>query len=125
MKVDNWKKVDATYHQGLRCIHAETKYTQLQYGTRTNLGVRQDLRAATAQQVVSSRRLGLLKRVLDSNAAWLLGVIIDQWDAPRGWTKEIRKDLGALAKLEVGVTPTDIPMIAKPRTQPRKYGKSE
>ena len=27
MAVDNWKKIEATYHQGLRCIHAETKYT--------------------------------------------------------------------------------------------------
>ena len=45
MAVDNRKKIEATYHQGLRCIHAETKYTQLKYGTRTNLGVRQDLQA--------------------------------------------------------------------------------
>ena len=105
------------------CIHAETKYTQLKYGTRTNLGVRQDLRAVTAQQVVSSRRLGLLKRVLDSNAAWLLGIIIDQWDAPKGWTKEIRKDFGALAKLEVGVTPTDIQMIAQAKDTTKKRWK--
>ena len=123
MTVDNWKKVDATYHQGLRCIHAETKYTQLKYGTRTNLGVRQDLQAATIQQVVSSRRLGLLKRVLDSSSAWLLGFIIDQWDAPRGWTKEVRKDLGALANSEVGVTPTDIQMIAQAKDTTQKDGK--
>ena len=123
MTVDNWKTIDATYYQGLRCIHAETKYTQLKYGTRTNLGVRQDLQAATIQQAVSSRRLGLLKRVLDSNSAWLLGLIIDQWDAPRGWAKEVRKGLGALAKLEVGVTPTDIQMIAQAKDTTKKRWK--
>ena len=62
--------------------------------------------------IYSSRRLGLLKRVLDSNSAWLLGLIVDQWDAPKGWTKEVRKDLESLAKLEVGVTPIGIQMIA-------------
>ena len=103
MTVDNWKKIEATYHQGLRCIHAETKYTQLKYGTRTNLAVRADLPVATIHQTVSSRRLGLLKRVLDSSSAWFLGLIEDQWDAPKGWTKEVRKDLESLAKLEEGV----------------------
>ena len=90
MTVDNWKNVEATYRQGLRCIHAETKYTQLKYGTRNNFGVGQDVQAATIQQVVSSRRLGLLKRALDSNSVWLLGFIIDQMhqeDGPKKYAK--------------------------------------
>jgi hypothetical protein len=93
MTVDNWKKIDTAYHQGLRCIHGETKYTQLKYGTQTKLGVRQDLRAPDIRQVVSTRRLGLLKRVLDSNSEWMLGLIVEQWDSPRGWAREVRSDL--------------------------------
>ena len=61
-----------------------------------------------------------MKRILDSNSAWLLGLIIDQWDATKGWTKEVRKDLEALAKLEVGVTPTEIQMIAQAKDTTKK-----
>ena len=120
MTVDNRKKIEATYHQGLRCIHAETKYTQLKYGTRTNLGVRQDLQALDIHHTIYSRRLGLLKRVQDSNSEWLLGLIVDQWEAPRGWTKEVRNDLEALAKLEVGVTPRPSQMIVQAKDTTKK-----
>ena len=125
MTVDNWKRVEAAYHQGLRCIHAETKYTQLKYGTRTNLGVREDIQVTTIQQTVASRRLGLLKRILDSNSAWLLGLIIDQWDATKGWTKEVRKDLeSSLAKSEVGVIPKAIQMIGQAKGATSKIWKA-
>ena len=120
MTVDNRKNIEATYHQGLRCIHAETKYTQFKYGIRTNLGVRQDLQALDIHHAISSRRLGLLKTVLDSNSEWLLGLIVDQWEVPRGWTKEVRNDLEALAKLEVGVTPTPIQMIVQAKDTTKK-----
>ena len=36
--------------------------------------------------------------------------MVDQWDSPKGWTNELRKDLGWLAKLEIGVTPTGAKM---------------
>ena len=75
LTVENWKTIEATYEQGLRCIHAETTYAQLKHRTRTNLGVQ----VLTIHQAVSSRRLGLLKRVLDSNSEWLLGLIVDSW----------------------------------------------
>ena len=120
MTVDNRKHIEVTYHQGLRCIHAETKYTQLKYGTRTNHGVRQDLQALYIHHTISPRRLGLFKKVLDSNSEWLLGLIVDQWEAPRGWTKEVRNDLEALAKLEVGVTPTPIQMIVQAKDTTKK-----
>ena len=58
-------------------------------------------------------RLGLLKRVLDSNPEWFLGLIVDSWDFPKGWTNELRKDLEWLAKLEIGVTPTRIKLLAQ------------
>ena len=29
LTIENWKNIEATYQQGLRCIHAETKYAQL------------------------------------------------------------------------------------------------
>ena len=112
MTVDNWKKVEATYHQGLRCIHAETNYTQLKYGTRTNLGLRQKLQAATIQQVVSSRRFVCFQEGVGQQFSLASG-LHHRPDAPRGWTKEVRKDLGALAKFEVGVTPTDIQIISQ------------
>ena len=103
MTVDNGKRLESAYHQGLRCIHGETKYAQLQYGTMTNLGVRHDLRALSLRHIVSSRRLGLLKRVFDSNSEWMLGLIIEQWNAPRGWTKEVNNGFLALVKLETGI----------------------
>ena len=99
--------------KALDAFYAETKYTQFKYGTRTNLVLRADLQVTTIHQTVSSRRLGFLKLVLDSKSAWLLGFIVDQWDAPKSWTKEVRKDLQSLAKLEVGVTPTGMQMIAQ------------
>ena len=71
LAVDHWKKIEATYQQGLRIIHGETKYVAFQYRTRTNLRVRADLTAPTIQQLISARRLGLLKRILDSNSAWM------------------------------------------------------
>ena len=120
ISVDNRRKIEATDHQGLRCIHAETKYTQLKYGTRTNLGARQDLQALDIHHTISSRRLGLLKRLLDSNSEWFLGLIVDQWDAPKGWTKEVRNDLEALEKLEVGVTPTPSQMIVQAKDTTKK-----
>ena len=125
MAVEIGRNIEATYHQGLRCIHAETKYTQLKYGSRTNLGVRQDLQALNIHHAISSRRLGLLKRVLDSNSEWLLGLIVDQWEVPRGWTKEMRNDLEALAKLEVGVTPTRIQMIVQAKDTTKKEMEGE
>ena len=39
--------------------------------------------------------------------------MVDQWDSPKGWTNELRKDLEWLAKLEVGVTPTGTNMRAQ------------
>ena len=73
----------------------------MKFGTRTNLGIRQDLRVPDIHQVVSSRRLGLLKRVLDSNSEWMLGLILEQWDQPRGWAREVRKDFENVAEHEV------------------------
>ena len=43
--VETWTIIEATYQQGLRIIHGETKCVALQYGTRTNLGVRADLKS--------------------------------------------------------------------------------
>ena len=47
-----------------------------------------------------------MKRVLDSNSEWLLGLIVASWDSPKGWTNELRKDLEWLAKLGIGAAPT-------------------
>ena len=78
LTVKQWKNIEATYQQGIRCIHAETKYAQLKHRIITNLGVRADLRIPTIHQTISSRRLGLLKRVLDSNSECVLGLMVDQ-----------------------------------------------
>ena len=123
MTVDNGKRLESAYHQGLRCIHGEAKYTQLQYGTRTNSGVRQDLRALSLRQIVSSRRLGLLKRFIDSNSEWMLGLIIDQWNAPRGWTKEVNHDFLALVKLETGIPPAPMQVIIQAKNTTKTDGK--
>ena len=98
--------IEATYQQGLRIIHGETKYVALQFGTRTNLGVRADLKVPTIQQSISARRLWLLKGILDSNSEWLLGLIVASWDQHRGWAIEVQKYLKWLARLETGVSPT-------------------
>ena len=47
--------------------------------------------------------------------------MVDQWDSPKGWTNELRKDLEWLAKLEIGVTPTGTKMLvqAKETTKER------
>ena len=55
--VEHLKKIEATYQQGPRIIHGETKYVALQYGTRTNLGVRADLSAAILVQAPHRRCL--------------------------------------------------------------------
>ena len=125
MTVDNGKRLESAYHQGLRCIHGETKYTQLQYGARTNLGVRQDLRALSIRQTVSSRRLGLLKRLLDSNPEWMLGLIIEQWNAPRGWTKEVNNYFLVLVKLETGMPPAPMQVIIQAKSATNKKMESK
>ena len=108
----------------MRSIHGEIKYTQLKFGTRTNLGVRQDLRVPDIRQVVSSRRLGLLKRVLDSDSKWMLGLIVEQWDQPRGWAKEVKTDLQNLAKVETGISPTQIQILAEAKEMTKKKWKA-
>ena len=106
LTVDNLKIIGATHQQGLRIIHGSTNYVALQYGTRTNLGVRADLKVPTIQQSISARRLGLLKRHFDCHFEWLLGLIVASWDQYRGWAIEVQKDLKWLARLETGVSPT-------------------
>ena len=61
---------------------------------------------------------------MGSNSAWLLVLIVDQWDAPKGWTKEVRKEVESLAKLEVGVTPTGMQMIAQAKETTQKRWKA-
>ena len=68
LTVELWKNIEATYQQAMGIIHGETKYVALQHGTRTKLVVRADLKVPTIQQSISARRLGLLKRILDSNS---------------------------------------------------------
>ena len=108
------------YQQGLRIIHGETNYVALQYGTRTNLGVRADLKAPTIQQYISTRRLGLLKRILDSNSEWLFGLIIASWDHQRGWAIEIQKELKLCARSETGVSPSGTTILAKAKATTNK-----
>ena len=50
--------------------------------------------------------------------------MIDQWDATNGWTKEVRKYLESLAKLEVGVTPEVIQMISQAKNTTKKRWKA-
>ena len=82
------------------------------------------MQVPTIHQAVSSRRLGLLKRVLDSNSEWLLGLIVDSWDFPKGWTNELRKELEWLAKLETGVTPTGTKLMAQAKESTKKRWKA-
>ena len=127
LTVEHWKKIEATYQQGLRIIHGETKYVALQYGTRINLGIRADLKVRIIQQSISAIRLGLFKRILDSNSEWLLGLIMNAWDHQRGLATEIQKDLKWLAKLEIGVSPSGTIILtqAKATTNKRWKNKSQ
>ena len=86
-------------------MHGQTKYVAFQYGIGTKFGVRVDLKVPTIQQSISARRLGLLKRNLDSHSEWQPGLIIASWEQQRGWAIEIRKDLKWIARLETGVSP--------------------
>ena len=72
----------------------------------------------------STRRLGFLKRLLDSNSEWMLGLIVKQWDSPRGWAREVRRDLENLAKLEVGVIPTPIQLVAQAKETTKNIWKT-
>ena len=101
MRIDT-TKLDATYHQGLRIIHGETKYVSLKYGTRTNLRVRADLQVFPFQQAISRRTFRLFKSILDIKSEWFLGLIIALWNQQREWATEVQKDFKWLAKLEVG-----------------------
>ena len=97
----------------MRIIHREIKYVAFQYGTRTTLGVRADLKAPTIQQSILARRLGLLKRIIHSNSEWLLGLIVALYDQQRGWATEVQKDLNLFARLETGVSPTGTSLLAQ------------
>ena len=75
LTMENWKIIEATHQQRLRIIHRETNYVAFKYGTKTNVGVRADLKVPPIQQSISER-LGLLKRIFDSKSEWLLGIIV-------------------------------------------------
>ena len=48
------------------------KTTALNCGTITSLGVRADLAGLPLQEAITARRLGCLKRILDSKSEWCL-----------------------------------------------------
>ena len=50
--------------------------------------------------------------------------MVDQWDSPKGWTNELRKDLEWLAKLEIGVTPTGTKMLVQAKATIKKIWKA-
>ena len=51
--------------------------------------------------------------------------MVDQWDFPKGWTNELRKDLEWLAKLEIGVTPAGTKMLIQAKEITHTNGKRE
>ena len=87
------ENTDTTFHQGLIITQGEPKYTMLICGATTDIGVIADLSVLPLQESATVRRLGLLKRMLDSKSAWLLGLIITSWDQQRRWATKINKDL--------------------------------
>ena len=89
------------------------------------MGVRADLKVPTIQQSISARRLGLLKRILDSNSEWLLGLIVASWDQQRAWATEVQKDLKWLARLETGVSPTGTSLLAQAKATTKKRWKTK
>ena len=123
--VENMKIIEATYQQGLRTIHGETKYVAPKYGTTTNLGVGSDLKVPPIQQAISERRLGLPKKILVSDSDWLLGLTVASWDQQRGWASEIQKDLKWLAKLGTGASPTATTMLQQADKATNKSWKTQ
>ena len=89
MSSASWKAIDSKYHSGLRMVLARPKAQ----GTRTNLGVRADAKALPLDDLVATRRLGLVKRALDHAPPWFIGLLQATDRAPRSWTKLIRADL--------------------------------
>ena len=71
-------------------------------GTRTNFGVRADAKALPLDDLVATRRLGLVKRALDHAPPWFVGLLQATDRTSRSWTKLIRADLEWLDANEPG-----------------------
>ena len=82
------------------------------------------MKVPTSPQSIPARRLGLLKRILDSNSEWLLGLIVVLWDQQCGWATEVQKDLKWLARLETGVSPSGTALLAQAKATTTKRWKT-
>ena len=67
----NWRAIDNRYHACLEMVLARPKV----HGALTKLGVRADAKALPLDDLVTTRRLGLLKRALDHAPHWFIGLI--------------------------------------------------
>ena len=62
----------------------------------------------------------MLRRNVDSNSEWLLGLIVASWDQQRGWATEVQTDLKWLARLETGVSPSGTTLLAQAKATTNK-----
>ena len=98
MSSTNWKAIDNRYRANPRMVLARPKVQ----GARTNLGVKADAKALPLDDFFTTRRLGLMKRALDSAPQCCIGLIQATDRAPRSWAKLIRADLEWLDAHEPG-----------------------
>ena len=82
-------------------------------GARTNLGVRADAKDLPLDDLVATRRLGLVKRALDHAPPCFIGLIQAIDRAPRSWTKLIRADLEWLDAYEPSPRNSSRTLLAK------------
>ena len=76
---------------------------------KSDLQLRADLDVPPWQVIVATRRLGLLRRVLQTDNMWMQSLISHTKEAPHTWAAQVHEDLTWLTGLEVG----PVPSIAK------------